>query len=244
MTVPTLEECVRVLGPPKGWKGHCYSVACTLNRELGLGWREVYGHYLGRVHPKSYFGKRARILPFQNHGWLELPDGRVFDPTRWVFENAPPYLYVSDPPCGCFAFENASDDEYDVPVCHCGHVQEEHGALGECLVGPGEEYDEGGDRFRQRLEDRHPPPAYDPAARKCPLALAGPAADFVTFLYGTAPQLLTLDQVFHLANLSRAMLGPCAGAVYRAVEAAGHGAFLPLDNYELILGKKKQSRTP
>jgi hypothetical protein len=55
----------------------------------------VYGHYLGEIHPKSRFAERARIGWVQ-HGWVILPDGRVFDPTRWVFEAKKPYLYVGD----------------------------------------------------------------------------------------------------------------------------------------------------
>jgi hypothetical protein len=31
--------------------------------------------------------------PSPNHGWVLLPDGNVFDPTRWVFEGILPYLY-------------------------------------------------------------------------------------------------------------------------------------------------------
>jgi hypothetical protein len=51
----------------------------------------VYGHYLGPVAPGTLFSGRHG---FVQHGWVELADGRVLDPTRWAFEGVEPYLYV------------------------------------------------------------------------------------------------------------------------------------------------------
>ena len=52
-----------------------------------------YGHYTGPIHPNSLFKKNIGI-GFCQHGWVELTDNQIFDPTRWVFENVNPYIYV------------------------------------------------------------------------------------------------------------------------------------------------------
>jgi hypothetical protein len=39
----------------------------------------------------------CRGVPFTRHGWVVLKDGRVLDPTRWVFEDAQPSLYLGPP---------------------------------------------------------------------------------------------------------------------------------------------------
>lgn len=45
------------------------------------------------MHPRSCF-REQRELSFIPHGWVLMPDGRIFDPTRWTFEAKSPYLYV------------------------------------------------------------------------------------------------------------------------------------------------------
>lgn len=80
------------------WEGQCYRLAHAASK-LVKG-RPVYGHYTGPVNEWGYWGDRAG-LPFQQHGWVQLPDGRVLDPTRWLFEGADPYVYIG------------SDEDYD-----------------------------------------------------------------------------------------------------------------------------------
>lgn len=75
--------------PLAEWPGNCYGVACAvLNAGLVEG-RPVYGHYLGRIAAGSIFEGK----PLVHHGWIETTDGKVIDPTRWVFECAEPYLF-------------------------------------------------------------------------------------------------------------------------------------------------------
>ncbi len=89
--LPSLAECERAVeAPASEWKGRCHEVACVINRVLKLGWEECYGAYLGPVAPGGFFDSDR---PIHRHGWLLSPDGRVFDPTRFVFENRDPYLY-------------------------------------------------------------------------------------------------------------------------------------------------------
>lgn len=81
--------------PLEYWPGQCFGIASALvDAGLVPGGRAVYGHFLGRVSPKSVpFGPRHK-LPFQAHGWVIMPDGRILDPTRWVFEAKRPYLFI------------------------------------------------------------------------------------------------------------------------------------------------------
>jgi len=78
--------------PVEGWPGHCYQVASQVFRSELLPARSQlsYGIWHGPIAEGNIFTGR----PFSNHGWIDLPDGRVYDPTRWVFESAAPYIYV------------------------------------------------------------------------------------------------------------------------------------------------------
>lgn len=92
--LPTLKEVERKLGETADqWGGRCYEIACACVKHGLVEGTPVYGHFTGEIHPKSYFGDRQH-LPFVQHGWVLLKDGRVFDPTRWSFEARKPYLYV------------------------------------------------------------------------------------------------------------------------------------------------------
>jgi hypothetical protein len=96
MTLPTLAACEAAVGEPAAaWKGRCHEVALAIVK-AGLcppGTVTRYGAYWGPVHRDN--GVFAGGLPFYRHGWIELPDGRVLDPTRWVFTAEAPYLFVT-----------------------------------------------------------------------------------------------------------------------------------------------------
>lgn len=79
------------IGIPVGnWPGNCYAVACKMLQAKLLKGRAAYGNYLGPVAASSlFFGK-----PIVRHGWIEMPKGMVVDPTRWVFEDTEPRIYV------------------------------------------------------------------------------------------------------------------------------------------------------
>ncbi len=91
--VPGLARFEAELGPAAGWAGRCYAVsAAAVDRGLVSG-VAVYGHFLGKISPRSYFASR-RGWPFVRHGWVRLPDGRVLDLTRWTFTGRAPYVYA------------------------------------------------------------------------------------------------------------------------------------------------------
>jgi len=74
------------------WVSRCHEIAgCILRKNLVPSKsRLCYGNWMGAFEEGSPFHGRA----FTHHGWIELPDGRVYDPTRWVFEQVKPYIYV------------------------------------------------------------------------------------------------------------------------------------------------------
>jgi len=91
LTIEALESSVNLAA--ELWHGKCSELAWAAIELLGHG-DYAYGHYLGYVDPKGYWGKYS---PFSmRHGWALLEDGRILDPTRWSFENVEPYIYVGD----------------------------------------------------------------------------------------------------------------------------------------------------
>jgi hypothetical protein len=81
--------------PITEWPGNCYAVACKVLAAGLLIGRAVYGHYLGPIRPGTMFHGK----PIVHHGWIETPDGRIVDPTRWVFMGAAPYIHEATSPC-------------------------------------------------------------------------------------------------------------------------------------------------
>lgn len=97
MTYDINEVAAIIDWPVEDWPGNCYAVACAMLERGALkeeheDAKKRYGHWLGPVDPKApKFGDRK--TPFQRHGWLEVGT-TIIDPTRWVFENKKPYIYV------------------------------------------------------------------------------------------------------------------------------------------------------
>jgi hypothetical protein len=83
----------RIGRPLSSWMGDCYTIArLVIDHGLVRGVAR-YGAYMGEIAPGSMFADRADVPGGVNHGWVELKDGRVVDPTRWVFEDVEPYIY-------------------------------------------------------------------------------------------------------------------------------------------------------
>ena len=234
LSVSAVEAAIGI--PAEKWKGRCYAIACAIVEFNLVEGTAVYGHWTGPIAATSLFANR-RDLGFCHHGWIILKDGRVLDPTRWVFESVDPYIFVG---------EDLGD------VCECGHAADEHAASGwfrQCLVCEDLEdgepfcadfqpddalawpYDEGGDKLRAAL--RTPPPKFEATEKTTRLNLTE-ARDHVRLLLGdTAGPVensFTTNQLFWLANLPYAVLEHHVGEIYRALEAAGRGALIPLDN--------------
>ncbi len=76
------------------WKGRCYEMACALIELKLIEGVPRYGHWLGPVKRGTLFYKTFAADAPVRHGWAELPDGQICDPTRWVFEGCEPYIFI------------------------------------------------------------------------------------------------------------------------------------------------------
>lgn len=91
MKVADLE---RVIGEPAtAWYGRCHEIAVKSVLGGFVHGRPVYGHYRGPTC-EAVIRSCGVYVGFVHQGWVELDDGRVFDPTRFHNEGVEPYLYV------------------------------------------------------------------------------------------------------------------------------------------------------
>lgn len=238
MKIPTLQECEKAIGEPaSAWVARCFEIASKIvaaglvSRERGLGGQAVYGHWVGPISPRSHFADR-RALGFCNHGWIYVEArGMVIDPTRWVFEAKAPYIYAD--------YEIA--DGYE-RCKHCQMLREEHDFLGsneECDNYDAElwPYDEGGNRWREAMQLKKPPPKAKPRDKRLKLGLGKDAARFVGDLLGQPDGTrATAEQIFWLANLPYSALARQGFATLREIYDAICDAdkyfieFIPYDN--------------
>lgn len=92
MKIEDVEKAIKI--PASKWPGNCDTIAhAMLAAGLVPGGVSRYGHFLGKVHPRSIFYETWLLSGFSRHGWIEC-DGLVYDPTRWVFECSDPYIYI------------------------------------------------------------------------------------------------------------------------------------------------------
>jgi len=75
--------------PLDEWAGNCYGIACQLVKHKLIPGKAVYGQYCGPIAPTSRFGR----FEFHHHGWI-IDGDTLVDPTRWVFEDVEPYIFV------------------------------------------------------------------------------------------------------------------------------------------------------
>lgn len=229
MKIPTVAEVEQTIGiPAQDWKGRCYEIASLLVKHKLVDGVAVYGHWLGA--PGSYF-RAKRSLGFVQHGWVKCEEGEVVDPTRWVFEDKDPYIYVGESP--------DSFSDFVQPCRYCECIKDEHGDDGACrnCDCPSFEaepwpYDEGGNQLRRRM--LRPAPAVE-GPRTCRLELTEPMAAFhVMGLLGDADAAreggrLTERQAHWLGNVPYDLLMPYAGEILAAVERVSP-ASIPFDN--------------
>lgn len=91
---PSIKKIERAIGTSThDWRGRCYEIAQNIIEAKLVKGVAIYGMYHGPIAETGYFAGRK----FARHGWIKLEDGRIFDPTRWVFDNVKPYLYVGVP---------------------------------------------------------------------------------------------------------------------------------------------------
>lgn len=87
-----LAKGVCLIGPAEEWKGACFAIATQFVEQKIVQGIAIYGHWTGPIAKGTMFDRGWS--GFCRHGWVLLPDGRIVDPTRWVFEGCEPYVYV------------------------------------------------------------------------------------------------------------------------------------------------------
>jgi hypothetical protein len=199
----TVAAVERALGlPAKKWAGSCYAIACQIVEHKLVQGVAVYGHWLGRVHPKSMFAGKLLI----HHGWINLTEGGILDPTRWEFEQTAPYIFWS-PTVG---------SEYD----------EGGNKFRAANIRPPPAFDEPFGREPYQFAEKDMPPA---TWQWMEQALK---ADFKK----QPPHLLSCGQLFWLANLPLDALGPHAKPLFEAIKKLGSGqAAVPIDNWKRVM---------
>jgi len=208
----TVERWERVLGPAQQWVARCYEIACAAVKHalVPKGSSAVYGHWLGPIAPWSHFAGKAG-LGFCQHGWVLLPDGRICDPTRWVFEGAAPYIYVG----------------------RADHYDEGGNKLREAFwpsVAP--RWDAGDDQV-EITKDILPSDAWSFVEKLLNL--------WDSYEHGNEPGVVSRPQLLWLANRAPSTLGQHAYDIYCALARLDELEMVPLDNrimVERLTGKK------
>jgi hypothetical protein len=244
----TAEQVAETIGIPlTEWPGNCYGIASAMvEHGLVKDGVAVYGHWLGDVHPRSMFYPKWEAVRFCQHGWIRLDNDNVIDPTRFVFENAAPYIYEGNPSEGtCLDFDPVLDDE-DYCECRCPEDDHKQGFFRPCTncVSP---YDEGGNTIREALMSPFPTAmtgniveAMDwgsSLAREVVCALADRDPNNPEHVSRWA-----VRQLMWIANLPPRRFGKAVEDIYRAIVAAGHPALIPQDNYDMVLGKTRPKK--
>jgi len=235
VTLITIEDIEKAIGiKTKAWQGNCYAIARAIVRAHLVEGRSVYGLYMGPVSSRGYYKGRAK-RGFHRHGWIRLEDGRIMDPTRWSFENQPPYVYVIREP------------EPDAEECHCGHVRDEHkdGFFNSCLVCDcpdysqrEREYDEAAQTLAEMMHPKEMP-AFDTESKiKFKVALSRKAQDHIKRLGGESlGARVTGEQAHWIANTPVRQLESHAKEIYEWLVAKDARALIPVDNRAMVLGE-------
>lgn len=85
---------------PVDMVGYCDKVVDALLEAGGPGKRKD-GVWTGKAEtPRGFKERRGLKKQWRTdakghvvHTWVEMPDGSIIDPTRWVFEGSWPYTY-------------------------------------------------------------------------------------------------------------------------------------------------------
>lgn len=98
MSIITIDWVAEEIDTPvTDWPSNCFAIASKIyNAGLVKPGVLRYGFYHGYVSPDSIFAGR----PMSRHGWIECPNGLIYDPTRWVFEAVEPYIFFRRPDDG------------------------------------------------------------------------------------------------------------------------------------------------
>ena len=197
-----IEDLEDLVGPADTWPGRCHEVALAAASLVDDG-EAVYGHYRGPVDPHGYWSD-YRGLPFIQHGWVELADGGVLDPTRWSFTDDEPEIALLD--------ENEAEEDYD----------KGGGRLRAALAKPPPPWDPTARTVSLAVS----------RGSDLEMALNTLVGEDQHGTDENDGYVLTVLQAGWLANLPYETLAPHQGAIYRLLDEVHLGAFIPVDNYQ------------
>jgi hypothetical protein len=141
---------------------------------------------------------------------------RIFDPTRWVFENVKPYLY----------------DDRDTR----GYYDMAGDGLRAAVQRPYPGDDEQAPHFQSRVQKLHRLALPREAAHYLAMLISMRGGPLQPKHDKKGRFVMTIMQVAWVANLPLALLGPHARTVYEALDALGHSALVPVDCREVAMG--------
>lgn len=208
----TIDQIARsIQWQPERWEGNCYAVASQMLRAGLVEGRAVYGAWYGEVDSSGYWAHRVGT-PFVRHGWIELSDGRILDPTRWSFEAVEPYIWIGP----------GDSREYD----------EGNNTLAEVMLSrnPWPETDEN-QTYRFKLMSEI---VRDLERRGA--ELIDEEVDGLNYTHLDCD--LTKAQVFWLANFPVTLYSSPyhAREVFTQIHEHGFRTFIPLDNWNRVMG--------
>lgn len=148
---------------------------------------------------------RPAVTGWVQHGWVVLPNGKVLDPTRWVFECKKPYIFMG-----------TAGVEYD----------EGGNTFRMSRLGPPPEFD-----FDEKVF--HITPSILSTDTWCFVEDTFRLRDMLMD-DGYNPGDITLPQLHWLANQDPKVLGRHAGPIYGMLERLNLRGLIPIDNYRMV----------
>ncbi len=120
--IPKIAKVIKV--PVLKWPGRCHEIAGLILKAklVPEGSKLCYGVWHGPISDDSVFAGRS----LTHHGWIALPDGRIFDPTRWCFTMVEPSIFVGRNLKGFYDFGGNNLRER---LMDCSKPPEPHGNL-------------------------------------------------------------------------------------------------------------------
>jgi hypothetical protein len=206
-----LEEAEALVGMPlRAWDGNCHAVSAALAARVGGVVRR--GIFTGETTWGAMFHER----PCQ-HSWIELPDGRVCDPTRPAFTC-----------CARWPLWIGPADEYDIASCRSAPPAGPPPDPYDCTTFAGDEEREMSELYLGSVD--------------YVAGLLGQPPEFVHDGDDSPGVSVTIRQAFYLANLPiRDEEGPgvlskfFAAEVFEALIEAGFQSAIPVDRRDWIL---------
>jgi len=202
--IEDVEKTIKI--PAERWRGKCHQIAALMLEHKLVKGKLRYGHWTGPVVNGSKFEKYPDGLV--HHGWIELPNGQIVDPTRFEFEQKAPYIYV-----GKNDYYDAGSNKYRLDN-----------------MKPPPKYNALEKQITLEINDDDCPivtPSYSMDAIQL-------IEDLLERNVKDGKVNVTVKQAFWLANLPLQILDKAAKPIYSALIRAEMSGLIPFDNRKLV----------